>query len=182
MPMAGRLEFDFHTGCAAAGAAGDPRLHGRLVLRGPGHRCLAGRWRFRKWVVRTRRRASPRRFSARAPGCRRPGAHPPRRGGARARRWTCGAATAKRPLAPGCSPPAPPLLVTLRREERLGYANCGGAPARRAAADADVPPRPRGRGRPSSGRRAATTAPAASPDPRCALDSRGSPDWTVARA
>ena len=25
-------------------------------------------------------------------------------------------------------------------EERLGYANCGGAPARRAAADADVPP------------------------------------------
>ena len=137
-----------------------------------GHGCLAGRRRFprKSSVVRTRRGASPRRFSARArPGCRRSRRlHPPRQHGARAAEvvdlrsgdreatacageYLAGAAAALRPCA--C-------------EERLGYANCGGAPARRAAADADVPPAAPPRPWPPQQRptRPATTAPAASPD------------------
>ena len=67
-------------------------------------------------------------------------------------------------------------------EERLGYANCGGAPARRAAADADVPPAaPAAVAAPAAADAPATTAPAASPDPRCALDlARLAGLWTLA--
>ena len=59
-------------------------------------------------------------------------------------------------------------------EERLGYANCGGAPARRAVPGAGAPPAAPAADAP------ATTVPAASPDPRCALNlARLAGLWTL---
>ena len=59
-------------------------------------------------------------------------------------------------------------------EERLGYANGGGAPARRAVPGAGAPPAAPAADAP------ATTVPAASPDPRCALNlARLAGLWTL---